>query len=41
MSIPHVPEKSNIVADALLHCPNLAAVVGSVESSLLTWIHEV
>ena len=40
MTICHVPGKSNIVADALLCCPGLAAVIGSDEYSLLTWIRE-
>ena len=41
MTIHHVPGKSNVVADTLLHYLDLAAVVGSVKSGLLTWIHEV
>ena len=41
MAIHHVPGKSNIVTDALLAFPNLDAVFGSVESSLLTKISEV
>ena len=40
MTICHVPGKSNNIADALSYCPDLAVVVGSVESGLLTWIHE-
>ena len=40
MTICHVPGKYNIVADALSHCPDLAVVIGSVESSLLTRIRE-
>ena len=32
--------KSNVVADALSCCPDLAVVIGSVESGLLTRIHE-
>ena len=40
MTICHVPGKSNIVTYALSHCPDLAAVVGLVESSLLPQIHE-
>ena len=40
MTIHHIPGKSNAVADALSHCPDLAAVVGSVESALLTQIYE-
>ena len=35
MSIHYVPGKSNVVTDALLHHSDPAAVVGSVESSLL------
>ena len=35
ITIHYVPRKSNVVADALLHCPDLAAIVGSLESSLL------
>ena len=40
MTICHVPGKSNVVADVLLRCPDLAVVVGSVESGLLTQIRE-
>ena len=40
MTICHVLGKSNVVADALLRCPDLAVVVGSVESGLLTRICE-
>ena len=40
MTIHHVPGKSNVVADALLHHPDLAVVVRLVESGLLTRIHE-
>ena len=40
MTICYVPGKSNVVADALSHCPDLAVVVGSVESGLLTQIRE-
>ena len=29
-----------LCTDALSRCPDLAVVVGSVESGLLTWIHE-
>ena len=38
MTIHHVPGKSNVVTDALLHHPELTAVVGSVEFGLLTQI---
>ena len=40
MTIGHVLGKSNVVFDALSYCSELAVVVGSVESGLLTWIHE-
>ena len=40
MTICHVPRKSNVVADALSHCSDLAIVVGPVESGLLTRICE-
>ena len=40
MTICHVPGKSNVVADTLSHRSDLAVVVGSVESSLLTRIRE-
>ena len=40
MTICHVPGKSNVVTDALLHHSDLAVVVGSVESGLLTRICE-
>ena len=40
MTICHVPGKFNIVADTLSCHPDLAAVVGSIESSLLTRICE-
>ena len=35
--IHHVPGKFNAIADSLLCYPDLAAVVGSVESGLLAW----
>ena len=40
MTICHVPGKSNVVTDALLCCPDLAVVVGAVESGLLIWSRE-
>ena len=40
MTIPHVPGESNVATFALSCCINLAAVVGSVKSSLLTQIRE-
>ena len=40
MIIHHVAGKSNVVTGALLHCSDLSAVVGSVESDLLTQICE-
>ena len=40
MTIYYVPGKSNVVAGALSRCPDLAIVVGSVESGLLTRIRE-
>ena len=40
MTIHHVPGKSNVVANAISCCPDLAVVFGSVESGLLTWIRE-
>ena len=40
MTIFPVPGKSNVAADALSHCPDLAVVVGSVDSVLLTRIYE-
>ena len=40
MTICHVLGKSNVVADALSCCPDLAVVVGSVESGLFTRICE-
>ena len=39
MTIFHVPRKSNVVTNALSHCPDLISVVGLVESSLLTQIY--
>ena len=38
MTICHIPGKFNIIADVLSCCLDLAAVVGSVESSLLSRI---
>ena len=40
MTICHVLVKSNVVADALSRHLDLAIVIGSVESGLLTQIHE-
>ena len=40
ITIFHVPEKSNVVTDALSCCPDLAVVVVSVDSGLLPRIHE-
>ena len=40
MTIYHVPGICNIITNDLLCCPDLAIVVRSVESSLLTQIHE-
>ena len=41
MTIHYIPGKSsNFFSDALLHCPDLAIVIGSVESSLLIWVHK-
>jgi len=40
MTIRHVPGKSNVVTDALSCRPDLAAIVGSVESGLLTRIRD-
>ena len=40
MTIHHVPGKFNVVADALSHPPDLAVVLGSFESGLLTRICE-
>ena len=40
MTICHVPGKSNVVTNALSHRPDLAIVIGSVESGLLAWIHK-
>ena len=36
MTICHIPRKSNVVPDFLSCLPDLAIVVGSVESGLLT-----
>ena len=38
MTIHHVPGKSNVIANASLYHPDLAAVVVLVESGLFTWI---
>ena len=40
MNICHISGKSNVVADSLSCCLDLAAIIGSVESGLLTWIRE-
>ena len=40
MTICHIPGNSNVIADALSHCPDLAVVIVSVESGLLTQIRE-
>ena len=40
MTICHVPGKSSVVTDALSCHPDLAVGIGSVESGLLTQIHE-
>ena len=40
ITICYVPRKSNVVTDALLHQPDLAAVNGVVESALLIWTCE-
>ena len=40
MSTHYIPGKSNVVANTLPCCADLAAVVGSVKSGLLTRIHE-
>ena len=40
MTICHVPGNSNVVADALSCSPDLSVAFGSVESGLLTQIHE-
>ena len=41
IAICYIPRKSNVITDALSYCPDLAAVVGSIESSLLAWTREV
>ena len=38
VTIHHIPGEFNIATDALSHHSDLDAVVGSVESVLLTWI---
>ena len=40
ITIYHIPGKSNVIVDALLCYPDLAVVIGLVESSLLTKICE-
>ena len=40
MTIFHIPGKYNVVTHALLHHPDLAIVVGSIESGLLTQVCE-
>ena len=40
MTIYHTPGKSNVVANALSSYPDLAAVIDSVDSGLLTQIRE-
>ena len=40
ITICHIPGKSNVITDALLHHPYLAVVIGSVKSGLLTQIRE-
>ena len=35
MTICYVPGNSNVVTNALLRCPDLAVVVGSVESRFI------
>ena len=37
MTICRVPGKSSVVANARSYFPDFAAVVGPIESSLLTW----
>ena len=40
MTICYIPIKSNVVTDTLSYFPELAAVIGLVESSLLIQIHQ-
>ena len=40
MTIYHLPEKYNVIIDALLCHPDLAIVVGSAESGLLAQIRK-
>ena len=40
MTIHHVPGKSNVFTDPMLHCPDLVAVIGSIKSNLLTCFHQ-
>ena len=40
MTIYHIPGKYNVVADNFSHHPDLAVIVRSFESGLLTQIHE-
>ena len=40
MTIHHVPGKSNVIDNALLHYPDLSAIVVSVESSSFIQICE-
>ena len=40
MTICYIPRNYSIVTNALSCCLDLVAVIGPVESCLLTWIHE-